>query len=173
MTIPATSNTLNLGGIFNDIRFNSKNNLVEEIENIGHSYLLVLRDIGVDKLKACIDASTSSTIGNKSDTKKLVDKALKNIDRFEPFGYEYVKRSDKDLFMRKKIEFQREMLKKEKDDFPYVDVPNYKAIFELMKRLFPVNLDSNGKVKEIKSFPFLDNKNDTNFLKPSDSSKVG
>lgn len=158
VTIPPTYFETKAGNTWNQRKYNCKNNISTEEEAIGQSYLKLLRNIGIDKLKAVIDASGAT---NKDDLKKYVEKMIKYINNYEAITkvVDY-KWESSEKHAKLYDAFQRNLLNAKNDEYPYEPVPNWKKFFELMVKVFP----RSGKL-------YLDDQTDPNYIKPDLSRK--
>jgi len=128
----------------NQRRFNAKVNY-HIVDSFSWSFFKVLREIGFTKLEKVIEASSNKS----SDKKKLKKYAEEIIEFITPeeamFGikdyvaHSLVLKNTQDYYALAKSydRFQKTLISKKLNEFPYEPKPNWKKVFELMHKVFP------------------------------------
>ena len=164
-----------LSNFFHNREWNNKQNVGFVQDEIGFDLLKVLRDVGVDKLKGAIESRNDINANDKKKLKEYAEEITRfiyfkestcedNINNIIDYSTEHYNEKDE--------EYRKKVLKLDHEkNFPYVEIPNWKYIFEFMKRVFPIKGGSGSDYHAVKSQSYLDDKNDANFLKPSSGKK--
>ncbi|MCE8167821.1 MAG: hypothetical protein I3273_04400 [Candidatus Moeniiplasma glomeromycotorum] len=158
---------------FNNRIYHAKFNLINNWDNIGYGVLKALREFGIDKLKAIIAAS-GATGTQKTRLEKIAKRIVKCIHWNEEIGgkdYQFTmlrgegKETNKG-WADKFDNFQKSLLKKKTDEYPYVQAVDWEDVFEFMLSVFPLGTDGSVANKD-----YLDKKNDANYLAPEKESE--
>lgn len=147
-----------LSNLLGDRNWSDKNMVGFSIYSMGVSYIKVLKDIGVKKLKEIVDKVPSLS----DDDKKKMKEYTEEITRFTCFtectsGMEYHKAVEvwTTKYNERENEFHNRLLKQGFNEYPHVNIPNWEHIFEFMKVVFPLKsgtnvLDKRSYLSELK-----------------------
>ncbi|KLL02376.1 MAG: hypothetical protein MRERC_2c115 [Mycoplasmataceae bacterium RC_NB112A] len=157
---------------FNQRTYQSRRILLERHNNIAYGVNSALREFGLPKLEKVIEASGAS---DQDELKEIAKRLVHRIHWHEEIanqeGFHYVKSKETVKGWTTKYDaWQRSLLNKKPDEFPYVPAVDWEKVCKLMTSLFPL-IDNNDISKGLQNKDYLTKNSDSNYLAPKDKTK--